>query len=387
MREGCIGDCLACGKCESFSILDSFISSEISVEPRSGFGVAADIGTTSVVLALFDLASGKRLARHSFMNPQRRFGPDVISRIDAANRGHLKDLRRLITESVAAGIETLLTSAGVRPAQIADVTAAGNTTMTYLLLGLPCESLGVLPFKPAFELAEAYDFSGVFGLGDIRCPLHVVPWLSAFVGGDIVAGLLHMPEAKQSRFLLVDLGTNGEMALYDKGKLTVTSTAAGPAFEGSAHGGGASAVLDDLAALVRAEYVDETGLLTSGAPELFSQKEIRDLQLAKSAVRAGLEILLDSAGLDCDAIDAVYLAGGIGQAMDVNSAVTVGLLPAGLGGKSRAVGNASLGGAARLLLAPVRTAADMEKLLAAAREINLAKHPRFNELFMEHMYF
>ncbi|MDR0294138.1 MAG: ASKHA domain-containing protein [Oscillospiraceae bacterium] len=373
MREGCIGNCLLCGKCKDFTILDRFSTAGISVEPRGGYGAAIDIGTTTVVMALLDLSAGAVVARHSFMNPQRAYGPDVISRIGAANSGASEELRRLIGQSVASGVETLLKACGV--GQIREIVIAGNTTMIYLLLGLPCESLGVFPFKPAYELEDRY---WLFG-----CDTRIIPWFAAFVGGDITAGLLYVP--KESRFLLIDLGTNGEMALYDRGRLTVTSTAAGPAFEGSSRGGGASGAIDGLARLVRQGAVSETGLLEGNCE--FTQKEIRDLQLAKSAVRSGLEILLESAGLIYGELDAVYLAGGIGQTLDPDSAVTIGLLPRELKDKARPVGNASLGGAVALLLAPVRAAEEMRSLLTGFTEINLAEHARFTHLFMENMLF
>jgi len=386
MRDGCIGDCLACGKCGDFLILDGFNANDQGFEPREGRGIAIDIGTTSVVLALIDLLSGAVMARHSFLNPQRAYGPDVISRISAANNGGLEAMRRVITEEITAGINALTAARGGGKAR--DIVIAGNTVMTHLLLGLTCESLGVSPFRPAHALEERYDLAGVLGMpGAADCPVRILPWLAAFVGGDITAGLLYVLPEGQERFMLVDLGTNGEMALYDRGRLIVTSTAAGPAFEGGASRGGASGVMDELARLVREGFVDETGLLACGSPGSFTQKEIRDLQLAKSAVRSGLEILLETAGLDYEALGAVYLAGGIGQAMDVDSAVTIGLLPRELRAKTRAAGNASLGGAARMLMAPKGAEADMEKLRAAEEEINLAAHPRFNELFMEHMYF
>jgi len=460
MREGCLGNCLICGKCAGFAILDSFQTSGKSTEPQpepredlrvspklpEGYGIAVDIGTTTVVMALLDLSTGRVLARHSFMNPQRAFGPDVISRIHAANEGHLAKLRGMIVRAIAAGLAELLAAHDISLEAVAHIAIAGNTTMTHLLLGLPCGSLGVFPFKPAFSLAELYEYAVVFGnVSDdelcgggsccakadnagsqtsrtdsqtsrnevsnnamqydnacpkaensnmpvsvdsiqnngLACPLSIFPLFTAFVSGDIMAGLLHVLREGNKRFLLIDLGTNGEMALMDGERLIVTSTAAGPAFESGQ--GGASGAIHALAALVRAGAVDETGLLLKEA--VFTQRQIRDLQLAKSAVRSGLEILLEVSGLAYGDLDAVYLAGGIGQAMDVRDAVQIGLLPDDLREKARAVGNASLGGAVRLLGAPEAAARDMERLLAVAAEINLAEHPMFNDCFMEYMGF
>jgi uncharacterized 2Fe-2S/4Fe-4S cluster protein (DUF4445 family) len=347
MPDGCIQNCLACGKCGSFNILGAFQGSAQTFRPRPGYGVAVDLGTTTVVLAQADLTTGEIIARHSFFNPQRSFGPDVISRIQAANEGRLSELSRLINESIAAGIKAL-------NIPVEEIVVAGNTTMIHLLLGLSCESLGTAPFKPAHRLEERYRLFG--------CNTRIIPWFSAFAGGDVMSGVLHVLAYGRERFLLIDLGTNGEMALYDNGKLTVTATAAGPAFEGG-HGT-ASNSIRELARLAR----------TGGS--FLPPSVISDLMLAKSAVRSGLEILLEGC-----VPDVVFLAGGIGQAMDVEDAADSGIIPPGLRGRTHAVGNASLGGAVRLLFSP------SEPLPAEFTEINLAGHPRFNQLFMENMAF
>ena len=381
----CSGNCLTCGKCASLPVLDVFSSTEQAADARDGYGIAIDIGTTTIVLALVDLREGKIETRHSFMNPQRSYGPDVISRIQAANDGCLSILTQLITHQLLTGIKELLSACHLSSRQICDIVIAGNTTMIYLLLGFPCQSLGVLPFKPAYSLKRFYTAVDVLGPTAPACPVRVIPWLAAFIGGDIVAGLLHTLLLEAECFILIDLGTNGEMALYRHGELYVTSTAAGPAFEGAARGGGASGVIHDLAELVRQSTVDETGLLNGEA--CFSQKQIRDLQLAKSAIRSGLEILLKTVDLRYDALDAVYLAGGIGQAVNTVDAADIGMIPSCLVQKTIPVGNASLGGAVRMLLSPARTYKDTEKLLNAAHELNLAAHPLFNNYFMDYMFF
>jgi len=411
----CTGNCLSCGKCTNYEILNIF-EEQSDIEPRSGFGIAVDIGTTSVVLALVNLINGEIVARHSFMNPQRVYGPDVISRIDAANKGKLVELRGLIVDAVSNGIGVLLEHGKDEGEKLVEIVIAGNTVMIHILLGASCEELGKFPFKPSLKLNESYSL--------FNSQVKIIPWLAVFVGGDVLAGLLSVLSRGDKMFLLIDLGTNGELALYIKGKLIVTATAAGSAFECSGHIGGASAVLDGLAEMVRTGVVDETGLMIpqttppfghpskegnvftqnekqgDGSPALctskagepspcffLSQKGIRGLQLAKSAVRSGLEILLDSEGLKYADLDAVYLAGGIGQAMNVDSAITVGLLPSELKEKVMAIGNASLGGAVRLLLSPDKASVDMNKLLLDYTEINLAENYKFNGLFMKHLAF
>ncbi|MDR0326594.1 MAG: ASKHA domain-containing protein [Oscillospiraceae bacterium] len=327
----CTSNCLACGKCAGLPVLDSFHMAARNAEKRDGYGIAVDLGTTTVAMALLDLSSGRVTARHSFLNPQRAFGADVISRSRAADEGHQEELRRVIREAVTEGISRLFTG------QADDVCVAGNTVMTRLFPALPGE--------------------------------RVLPCLSELIGGDILAGLLYVLPEGVGRFLLIDLGTNGEMALYDNGKLTLTSAAAGPAFE--REGKGASNVIEECASLLRQGLIGKTGT-----------HKTRDLQLAKSAVRAGVELLVGDTPLD-----AVYLAGGIGQAIAPEDAVTVGLLPPELGRKAHPVGNASLGGAVRLLLEPKAAERDMERLQAAAVSINLAEHPAFSDLFMRHIDF
>ena len=382
MANLCNGNCITCGKCAAFPILTQYKSGVLSFEQQDGYGIAIDIGTTTIVLALFDLTAGKLITRHSFLNPQRKYGPDVISRIKAANEGHVFDLHKLIIIDVQSGIKSLLASYGIN--KLERIIIAGNTTMTYLLLALSCQSLGVYPFKPQFNIADEYHYTHFFAWAGMNCPVNLIPFFTAFVGGDVLAGLLHvLPEGKRC-FLLIDLGTNGEMALYDNGKLTVTSTAAGPAFEKGQ--GGASGIIHELAHLIQMELIDETGLL-SGSSGFLSQEDVRNLQLAKSAVRSGLELLLETGSVTYEDLETVYLAGGIGQAIDINDAVSIGLIPPQLKNKTLAVGNASLGGAARFLLTPEASREDMEKLLNNFLEFNLAEHPRFNDCFMEYMGF
>lgn len=381
----CDGNCSSCGKClnNNFGILDSFSDTQLAFTPREGFGVAIDLGTTSVALLLLDLQTGRPVGRRSFMNPQRVFGADVISRIDAAGNGNLTELTQLIQGAFRAHIPALLDERKVSRESVTQITLAGNTAMVYLLLGFPCDSLGVYPFQPAYTLQDSYTYADISGSDELACPVMISPWFAAFAGGDLLAGLIHVLDKKPRRFLLIDLGTNGELALYDHGRLLVTSTAAGPAFEGG-QTGGASYVLYETARLLETGIMDETGRLLGDAP--FTQADIRAIQLAKSAVRTGVEILLAVAGLSYDELDAVYLAGGIGQAVHVESAIALGLLPDVPRVPVMATGNAALGGAVQALLLPEQLPA-LKTLRAGADDINLAAHPLFNDYFMDYMQF
>jgi uncharacterized 2Fe-2S/4Fe-4S cluster protein (DUF4445 family) len=246
------------------------------------------------------------------------------------------------------------------------------------------------------------------------------------VGADISAGMLcaGWPYINGSN-LLIDLGTNGEMALFSKEKIVVTSTAAGPAFEGGniSMGTGSvpgaiakvsylpennvfiyktinnlppigicgTGVVDISAELIRHKLIDETGQIENDddeiliAPEIcFTQRDIREIQLAKSAVRTGIEILLDMAGNSCEDLSAVFIAGGFGHKINLQSAVTLGLIPPELEKKVIILGNSALGGCAKVLLNK-ESESHILKLVSLAAEINLATHPKFNELFINYM--
>jgi uncharacterized 2Fe-2S/4Fe-4S cluster protein (DUF4445 family) len=309
---------------------------------------------------------------------------------------------------------------------------AGNTTMLYLLLGLRCKSLGSAPFEPEFPIETSYPYPALFGTETLDCPCLIPPFLSAYVGADITAGLLYCGD--NDNFLLVDMGTNGEMAMRTGGRLCSTSTAAGPAFEGGgiSHGmsgvtgaicsvrpeptGGflcsvvgnaspvgicGSGILDAVACLCEGNYIDETGAMNgefrakgvllaqnpeTGQQIYFTQKDVREFQLAKSAIRSGIEILTREMGSKGESFvpATVYLAGGFGQALDVESAFRIGLLPGIFRGKVVLAGNSALGGCVKLCRRPGLMDATRQ-FAEVGREINLASHPDFNDLFMDHM--
>jgi uncharacterized 2Fe-2S/4Fe-4S cluster protein (DUF4445 family) len=295
--------------------------------------------------------------------------------------------------------------------------------MLHLLHGLPCDTLGVYPFAPVEIGVKTTRFGWL-----PNCEAFSLPGISTFVGADITAGMLCLGgmESSETR-LLVDLGTNGEMALMHQGGIWVTSTAAGPAFEAGNISQGVpsvagainwcrvkglqafeyttignappigicgTGVVAVMAELVRYGRVDETGRLGAEhgkaveiAPGIaFAQNDIRQVQLAKSAVRTGIELLLEAAACTpCD-VKHVYVAGGFGSALHPQDAQALGLFPHGLVDKAVAAGNTALGGAVFSLLA-ASSMAEMEAITAQAVEVNLAAHPKFNELFMEHMLF
>lgn len=395
------------------------------------YGVAIDIGTTTLAFELLDMKQGAVLASYSVPNSQRAFGADVITRINRAVNGDADTLRKTVSKDILEGICYITDTARIDKNQVTHVTVVGNTTMLHLLRGFPCDGLGVYPFTPVSVDFARLKFGDVFDESDLNAELLILPGVSAFVGADITAGIIACGELFFSgTSLFIDLGTNGEMALFDENskKFLVASSAAGPAFEGGSISMGVGSipgavasvkflseanvfiyetinnkpplgicgtgVVDISAELIRHGFVDETGFLekeTDGdviiCPKsgiVFSQKDVREVQLAKSAVRSGLEILLEEANISYENVNKVFLAGGFGYKMDINSAAVIGLIPSELAEKVTAVGNAALGGARAVLLERFRESAIME-LAASATEVSLSAHPRFSAMFMEYM--
>jgi len=398
---------------------------EVKQSTRRGYAIAVDIGTTTLVGKLIDLTDGKELGSFAELNSQRMYGFDVISRINAA-LDDASALSQLITSQIDSLVVSLLLRQRVSNEQVTSVVIAGNTTMSYLLLGLPCRSLGMAPFAPEFELAPLYSWEDVFHTRTLNCPCQILPCISAFIGGDLTAGLYLLRD--HDDFILMDMGTNGEILFKRGDRLLCTATAAGPAFEGGCIecGSGSvrgavsavrfvdgefvvktigdapatsicgSGILDLMAVLVREGFIDHTGCMAEKAPGgrvvlskddgsvYFTQKDVRQFQLAKSAVRCGVEIVLREMGGDLPG--SVFLAGGFGQNLDPESAITTGLLPEIFRGRIHAIGNSSLSGAVKVCLnESLRD--EMTAYIKGSQEINLATHRLFGDLFMEHMAF
>lgn len=426
--------------------------------------IAIDIGTTTIAFQLLE-EDGAVAGTMTSINNQRKYGADVISRIQLSVDGKRDSLRECIRKDLQEGITSLLTSCERSLEVIGRVVIACNTTMSHLLMGYPCDSLGLYPFTPVnIDLIQG-SVREMIGL-ESDAQVMILPGISTFVGGDIVSGLYACEFEKNEEIcLLVDLGTNGEMALGNCQKLLVTSTAAGPAFEGGnlTWGMGSVAgaicsvelqsiskqqtfgednalkfaeetqsssdvqyhsvcgdfvvntktirdkkplgicgtgVVESIAELLEEQVIDEMGLLEedyfeegfplgsteAGEKIVLTQKDIRELQLAKAAIRAGIETLLLRYGVSKEQVSKVYLAGGFGYRLDVDKAMAIGMLPREFSGKIHAVGNSALAGAARFLHDGQGEAA-LKKLVAISSEIGLSMDREFNEFYMEHMMF
>lgn len=410
-------------------------------------GLAVDIGTTTLALRFYDLETGTLLGVESGLNPQRTFGADIISRIAACQsrpRG-LSEQQAAVTGALNGQIAAFCHKTGARAENIYSVVLAGNTTMLHLFAGLSPQGIAAAPFAPCSL------FGGTITARQAElavCPgaeVYLAPCVSAYIGGDITAGLLSCGlDTAPSPVLFLDIGTNGEMVLAAGGRLLCCAAAAGPAFEGAHIGqgtggvtgaicsvrvdengrvayetvGGAapvglcgSGLLDAAAVMLRLGTMDETGrilaaeeapaatrpyLLEKSGERCFrvgedsgiflTQKDIRELQLAKAAIAAGVGCLLDAAGVKPGEVAAVLLAGGFGARLSPRSACEIGLLPGTFAGKIRSVGNAACAGAAAALLsAPARER--LEALRDACETLELSGLPLFQQLFMENMGF
>jgi len=391
-------------------------SSVTELLPMQGnYGAAVDIGTTTVALKLYDLFTGSCIGEAASGNPQTTTAADVMGRIDAAMKGALAKLREDITKKLTDLLSEACTNAGIAPHSVVSLVITGNTTMLYLLCGRDPSSLSRAPFQA----------DTLFGYNEkiLDADAYLPPCMNAFVGADITCAVLASGMCDSDKpALLCDIGTNGEIALWKNGTLYTTSTAAGPAFEGAGISCGCSSIsgaidrvsaengelrvhtigdapaigicgsglIDAIAAFLELDMIDETGaaeddlLLTNGI--LLLQKDIRAVQLAKAAIAAGIETTLEAAETSFDEIETFYIAGGFGSHLDTNSAAAIGLIPDQLLGKVKVIGNAALSGAVRLLLhAPsVNTA---ENIAASSVHVNLGGNPKFNERYMDKMFF
>lgn len=395
------------------------------LEHNGRYIIAVDLGTTTIAMQLRDITTGEVTDTYCEKNPQSLYGTDVLARIEASCNGNMEELKRLVCESLARGLRQFtacLRETKSTEAQILCMCVAGNTVMEHLLMGYNVESLGKAPFVPVEKGLQKTALPGM------DFPVYIAPCISAFVGGDVVAGLyaLHMlpsfPEFSErgntedgTAALLIDLGTNGEMAITDGQRMIVTATAAGPAFEGRGDVIGTDRIAL-TAELLRRGILDETGLMTEpyfeegvpiemrgkgetqGKPRrqekeekeknacYFKKEDVRSLQMAKAAIRAGVEILWEEMGRPY--IDRVYLAGGFGYYLDVEAAAAIGLLPAYMRGRVRAVGNTSLAGAyemGRALCKGETEGEILEKSLSRIESINLAEKSAFEGLYLKYM--
>lgn len=387
-------------------------------------GAAIDIGTTTLAARLYDQTG--LLAEAAAPNPQRVFGADVISRVGSAMAGQGQALAETIQAALSDLMAQMCQSAHRSPGEIDGLVITGNTAMLHFLTGEDPSPLAAAPFEAKALFGAIYPASRFHFPCHPEAKIYLPRCVSAFVGGDITTALLasricDSPETA----LLTDIGTNGEIVLWHKGHLLACSTAAGPAFEGAGLSAGmqgapgaidharaeagkliihtlgdkpalgicGSGALDVTAALLALEEMDETGFLAGeddayplADKVFFTQKDIRQIQLAKSAIRAGLETLMYRAGVKPEELSQLAVAGGFGSFMDLGSAAAIGLLPPEGVSRCRVLGNAALSGAA-MVLRDFTLAEECQALAHKARTLDLSSDPYFMDQYVENMMF
>jgi uncharacterized 2Fe-2S/4Fe-4S cluster protein (DUF4445 family) len=434
----------------------------IAVEPGDttdrAFGLAFDLGTTTVVATLLDLTTGTPAAVESMLNKQQPFGADVIARISATmlDPAARDKLRHLAQETLAELSEAVCKAADVRPEEVYEVALAGNATMVHLVLGIDPEPLGVAPFIMSARLlpeVRAHDL-GVPAHPQARAV--VFPAFGAYVGGDITAGLLASGMDRDPRIrLFIDIGTNCEIVLGGRDWLLATAAPAGPAFEGASircgmraadgaveavaitedgdlrltvigdtepRGLCGSGLVDAVAALAEAGVIDSSGRFVHDVPAhlpqamqrlaerltmigqervfvlhwsadrdpansvYLSQRDIRELQFAKTAIATGWRILLEEAGLETEDIKQVLLAGSFGSYLSAKSAIRIGLVPDVGPRRIIAAGNVA-GEGAKMALLSIRDRAAALALLEEVNYVELSDRPDFNDRFIAQLGF
>ena len=407
-------------------------------------GLAIDLGTTKIAGYLIDMSSGQTLAARGVMNPQISYGEDIISRINKVIKSPevAVVIQRLVIDAINKLGTELCAIVGAEPEKILEAVVVGNTIMHHLFLRLPVKQLAFSPFVPAVSLAlevRARDLDLNIAPGAY---VYLMPNIAGFVGSDHVSMLLATDawKAKETTIAL-DIGTNTEVSLIHKGKIATTSCASGPAFEGGhiKHGMRAAAgaierlritgdkvqyqtingdppvgicgsgILDALAQLYQANIVDHSGRIIDGHPRVriyegqrefvlvseeernggpaitITQHDIRELQLAKAAIRTGIQILLNTSLCSENDIRKVIIAGAFGSYINVDSAVAIGMLPSLPLNCFRQVGNAA-GMGARLALISIKSRAKAQAITSRARYVELASSPEFNEVFVQANY-
>jgi uncharacterized 2Fe-2S/4Fe-4S cluster protein (DUF4445 family) len=403
-------------------------------------GLAVDIGTTKVAGYLIDLESGKTLAAKGLMNPQISYGEDVVSRIVAASKSpaDAARLQSLLTDALSQLAAELCAETNTKPTDIVEAVVVGNTAIHHLFLGLPVKQLGLSPYVPAVD--DALDIKArEIGLNIAPgAYVHLLPNIAGYVGADHVAMLLATRLAETNGVTLaIDIGTNTEICLNNKGKMTSVSCASGPAFEG-AHikfgmraapgaiehvwlendrleiqtiageppvGICGSGLLDVVAQMRLNNIVDRSGKIgehalvrrqdsrvefllaeRQGLDDItISQKDVRELQLAKAAIRLGIQALVEAEGLSENDLEQITIAGAFGTFIDIQSAIIIGMLPNLPLERFMQVGNAA-GTGARLALISQSERLKAQQIAEQDGYIELAKMPDFNRKFAQATY-
>jgi uncharacterized 2Fe-2S/4Fe-4S cluster protein (DUF4445 family) len=409
-------------------------------------GLAMDIGSTKLAIFLLDLESGAILAQVGVMNPQISFGEDVVSRIAHANKGDAErlELQTRLVETVNQTLGEFCAKEGICREQIVDVVAVGNTAIHHLFTGLPVEPLGEAPYTPVQDAAFSFPAAEIGLHAAEGAWVYLPPNIAGYVGADHVSALIASRSYinHEHTSLLVDIGTNTEISLIHNGRVLSCSCASGPAFEGAHIKDGmraapgaierihilpesvrpvtiaaqppvgicGSGILNAVAEMLDSNVIDSRGVLNKadarvhtvnaraefllvpaaetghGRDIVVTRRDINEIQLAKGAIRGGLEILLKEAGIVPEQVDDYIIAGAFGTHLDLKSALRVGMFPCQSLEHFHQVGNAAGVGARQMLLSrAVRREA--ERIVSSVEYVELTTYPRFHDVYVECMYF
>ncbi len=392
-------------------------------------GVALDLGTTTMVFYFLNLVTGSVIETRAVLNPQGQFGGDVISRISHASEkeGGLRELQQAAIDTINEQLEHFVQTAGITKDEIVKITVSGNTTMLHLLLGVDPLPIALAPFRPAFTEMQMLRGSELVFFANDECEVKTLPSISAYVGADIVSGIASIkPEEEEGKYLFMDLGTNGELAVVTPEGITCCATAAGPALEGAriSCGMGAaegaiseyngiaykvignappvgicgSGLIDIVAQMLDDGLIDNEGLMEEdfvivpagqtghGSDIIITQQDIREVQLAKAAIAAGVKILLKEAGLKYEEVSKVFLAGGFGNYINPESAMKIGLIAPEFKDRIIPLGNTS-GAGAVLAVKSTQFEQITEEVVRRAHYIELSDHDDFTLDFAMNMMF
>ena len=387
------------------------------------YGLVVDIGTTTMVVGLYK-ANGEMLGKTGRLNPQTVWGADVISRIEAALNGNGTALQDAIVKAIENTAISLCEQNGINVKEIDGGVFTGNTAMLYLLTETPVEGLAHMPFSLVRAFGETI-YAKDLGMSCFspNMKIYLPPCISPFIGADTACALLATSFWKRDdTFLMIDVGTNGEMVFFSHGKMYACSTAAGPAFEGAGLSCGmrgedgaiehicvengkmclqvignkepigicGSGVVDAVACLIEMGQLDETGYMEEGAEladsVILTCKDIRSIQLAKSAIYAGITTLLKTVGVGVEEVASFMLAGGFGGYVDLKNAGKIRLFPEKLVPRTKILGNAAYNGAVALLL-DSSLKEHCKQAVLNTEVIDLSKNSIFMQEYAESMMF
>ncbi len=386
--------------------------------PKKGFGIAVDLGTTTVVVQLVDLETGYILDSFSEINPQTRFGGDLISRIQGCLDGKQLEMQQMIRKLIGEIIESALEK---YPVEILKVVLVGNTAMHHIFSGLDVQPLSFYPFASPNLGSQYFPPQQVNWQLPENTEIQFYPSIGSFVGSDILAGIAATEMTEREKYsVLIDLGTNGEIVVGNHEKIVCASTAAGPAFEGAkisqgmrattgavssvsvgegnfnchvignveAKGICGSGLIDIMSILIQHEKIGMFGEINSGEEKIeiingvyITQQDIREFQLAKAAIAAGLQILLNQLNITFKEIETVFIAGGFGNFLNIQNVIRTGLIECDED-KIVKFGNTALIGAKMFLFEDDQF---IQNILAKTTHVNLEGDPAFQDIYVEKM--